>query len=150
MDKSGATWPQCGNIWAEDSIMLNFIVPGRESSWIIIKIDNNSTCRTSKRLWKELQEFASFFGDFANWVRERLITLSCTNRNHHNCIKIIIPLVWLKEDIQLLQTCEFLVFSVLGQPDRFLTSTNDLYRPILTCWAGWSNLELLEVFYFYS
>ena len=32
-----------------------------------------------------------------------------------------------------LQTCEFVIFCVLGQPDRFLSSTKDLYRLILGC-----------------
>ena len=36
MDDHWSTWPQCGRIWAEDSITLNFIVPGQKIILMII------------------------------------------------------------------------------------------------------------------
>ena len=50
------------------------------------------------------------------------------------CPKIFRYFVWLMLDLILLQTCEFLVFCVLGRPDRFQTSTKDLHRLILVFW----------------
>ena len=43
--------------------------------------------------------------------------------------------------ILALQTCEFSNFLLLGEPDRFPTSTKDLYRIFLRCWAVFTWLQ---------